>query len=50
MNMIKILLTGQIDELAIDLTKKQANIYKCFSKPRSETDLLKTIKSGLSEL
>jgi len=48
--MIKILLTGQVDELAIDLTKKQADIYKCFSKPWSETDLLETIKSGLSQL
>ncbi len=50
MNIIKILLTGQVDELAIDLTKKQANIYKYFSKPWSETDFLKNIKSGLSQL
>jgi CheY-like chemotaxis protein len=49
-NMIKILLTGQADELAIDRAKKQANIHKCFSKPWSETDLLETIKSSLSQL
>lgn len=49
-NVIKIMLTGQADEVAIDRAKKQANLHRCLSKPWSEADLLETIKSGLSKL
>lgn len=49
-NIIKIMLTGQADEVAIDRAKKQANLHSCLSKPWSEADLLETIKSGLSKL
>ncbi|MEO6861299.1 MAG: response regulator [Microcoleus sp.] len=47
---IKIMLTGQADEVAIDRAKKQANLHSCLSKPWSEADLLETIKSGLSKI
>ncbi|MFB8793581.1 MAG: response regulator [Microcoleus sp.] len=47
---IKIMLTGQADELAIDRAKKQANLHCCLLKPWSETELLETIKSALSKL
>ena len=49
-NVIKIMLTGQADEVAIERAKKQANLHSCLSKPWLESDLLETIKSGLSKL
>ena len=49
-DVIKIMLTGQADEVAIDRANKQANLHRCLSKPWSEADLLETIKSGLSKL
>ena len=49
-NVIKIMLTGQADEVAIDRVQKQANLHGCLSKPWLESDLLATIKSGLSKL
>lgn len=47
---IKIMLTGQADEVAINRAKKFANLHCCLSKPWSEAELLETIKSGLSKL
>ena len=49
-NVIKIMLSGLADEVAIDRAKKQANLHCCLSKPWLESDLLETIKSGLSKL
>ncbi|MEG4278084.1 response regulator [Microcoleus sp. MON1_C1] len=49
-HVIKIMLTGQADEVAIDRAKKQANLHSCLSKPWLESELLETIKSGLSKL
>jgi CheY-like chemotaxis protein len=49
-NVIKIMLTGQADEVAIDRAQKEANLHCCLSKPWLESDLLETIKSGLSKL
>jgi CheY-like chemotaxis protein len=49
-SVIKIMLSGQVDEVAIDRAKKQANLHCCLSKPWLESDLLETIKSGLSKL
>lgn len=47
---IKIMLTGQADEAAIERAKKQANLHRCLLKPWSETELLETIKSALAKL
>ncbi|MEG5040017.1 MULTISPECIES: response regulator [unclassified Microcoleus] len=49
-HVIKIMLTGQADEVAINRAKKQANLHSCLSKPWLESELLETIKSGLSKL
>ncbi|MEG4029089.1 MULTISPECIES: response regulator [unclassified Microcoleus] len=49
-HIIKIMLTGQADEVAINRAKKLANLHCCLSKPWLESDLLETIKSGLSKL
>ncbi|MCU0544277.1 MAG: response regulator [Oscillatoriaceae cyanobacterium Prado104] len=47
---VKIMLTGQADESAIERAKKFANLHCCLSKPWSEVELLETIRSGLSQL
>jgi CheY-like chemotaxis protein len=47
---VKILLTGQADEGAINRAKEFANLHCCLSKPWSQAELLETIKSGLSQL
>ena len=47
---VKIMLTGQADEVAINRAKEFANLHCCLSKPWSEVELLETIKSGLSKL
>ena len=49
-HVIKIMLTGQADKVAIDRAKEQANLHSCLSKPWLESELLETIKSGLSKL
>jgi CheY-like chemotaxis protein len=47
---IKILLSGQADEDAIERAKHQADLHCCLSKPWSENELVETIKSGLAKL
>jgi CheY-like chemotaxis protein len=47
---VKILLTGQADEVAINRAKEFANLHCCLSKPWSGEELMETIKSGLSQL
>lgn len=49
-NVVKIMLTGQADEVAIDRAKEQANLLCCLLKPWSESELLETIKSALSKI
>jgi len=45
---IKVLLTGQADEEAVERAKTYANLHKCISKPWQVNDLIDTIKSGLA--
>ena len=47
---VKIMLTGQADEVAVNRAKKFANLHRCISKPWSEAELLETIESGLCKL
>ena len=47
---IKVLLTGQADEEAVERAKTHANLHKCINKPWQVNDLIYTIKSGLSAL
>lgn len=44
---VKIMLTGQADETAINRAKKHANLHCCLPKPWSEADLIKSIKTSL---
>lgn len=45
---IKIMLTGQADEDAIQRAFTQANLYCCLHKPLNTKDLIEAIQSGLA--
>ncbi|MCA1992139.1 MAG: response regulator [Coleofasciculus sp. S288] len=47
---IKIMLTGQADDAAIERAKTHANLHSCLRKPWNSQDLIETIKSGLAKL
>ena len=47
---VKIMLTGQADRDAVKRAEEEAMLYKCIQKPWQETDLISTIKEGISEL
>ena len=49
-NIIKILLTGQADEAAIERVRLEANLYCCLHKPWSQEELVETIQSALAKL
>ena len=49
-NIIKVMLTGQADESAIERVKQQAALHRCLSKPWTAQELVETIKSGLAKL
>lgn len=49
-NVIKILLTGQADEAAVERAKEQANLHRYLQKPWSEQELIACIKEGLEKL
>ena len=46
---VKIMLTGQADEVAIERAIEHANLHLCLHKPWSEEELIATIKSALSK-
>jgi len=47
---IKIMLTGQADEAAIERVQMHANLHRCLYKPWTEEELVETLKSGLAKL
>jgi len=47
---IKVMLTGQADEVAIERVKEQANLHRCLDKPWDGKELVETIKSGLAKI
>ena len=49
-NIIKVMLTGQAEEQAIERAKKQANLHSCLHKPWQSKELIQIIKSGLEKL
>lgn len=44
---VKIMLTGQADETAIERAKNDANLYACLYKPWTEAELIHIINSAL---
>jgi DNA-binding NtrC family response regulator len=45
---IKIMLTGQVDEKALNRTVKEASLAACFTKPWDISELIETIKKNNS--
>jgi DNA-binding NtrC family response regulator len=46
---LKVILTGQADEKAIQRAREEANLYSCLRKPWDVEDLITTIRSGLDD-
>ncbi|NEP42275.1 MAG: response regulator [Okeania sp. SIO2H7] len=46
-DIVKVMLTGQADESAIDRAQKHANLYACVHKPWTEEQLIKIVTSAL---
>ena len=44
---VKVMLTGQADEKALERAFKEANLYKVIKKPWEKDELIGVIKSGL---
>jgi CheY-like chemotaxis protein len=49
-NVVKILLTGQADESAIQRANKYADLHRYIAKPWEKKDLIGAIRSGLEKL
>lgn len=47
---IKVMLTGQADESAVNRAKQEANLHGCLYKPWNSKELIDLIKLGLSKL
>ena len=47
-NIVKIMLTGQADEAAVNRAFDEANLHRCLQKHWSESELIETIKTALS--
>ena len=47
-NIVKIMLTGQADEAAVNRAFDEANLHRCLQKDWSESELIETIKTALS--
>lgn len=45
---VKVMLTGQADQDAIERAKQKANLHAIINKPWSETELIAAIKKGLN--
>jgi CheY-like chemotaxis protein len=46
-NLVKVMLTGQADDIAIERAKKEANLHACLYKPWTEDELAKIITTAL---
>jgi DNA-binding NtrC family response regulator len=47
---VKVMLTGQADEEAVERAKQNAKLHRCLHKPWDEQELIDAIESGLGEL
>lgn len=46
-NIVKIMLTGQADDTAVERARDYANLHSCIAKPWNEKHLLATIHAGI---
>lgn len=49
-DIVKIMLTGQASEDAIERAKRYANLYRCLSKPWDSGELIATIQAAIKQL
>lgn len=47
-SIVNVLLTGQVDESAIERVQKEANLHRFLKKPWQELELFEAITSGLT--
>ena len=47
---VKIMLTGQADDAAIDRARDEANLHACLPKPWNKEDLMNCIQSAIAKL
>jgi DNA-binding NtrC family response regulator len=47
---VKLMLTGQADEDAIEKAKDHANLHRCIYKPWAEEELVEAIETGVAKL
>jgi len=45
---VKVMLTGQADEEAIERTRREANLHSCLHKPWNEQELIATLQAGMN--
>jgi DNA-binding NtrC family response regulator len=48
-NVIKIMLTGQADQSAIENAQRNANLYSCLSKPWQPEELISILKRAMND-
>lgn len=48
-HILKVMLTGQADQQAIDRAHQEAHLHRCLHKPWSGKELIETIKAGLKD-
>jgi CheY-like chemotaxis protein len=48
-DIIKVMLTGQADESAIERARMKANLHSCLHKPWDRHELIETIRFGLKK-
>ncbi len=48
-NIVKVMLTGQADDQAVENAKQFANLFACIHKPWTAEQLEEVIKSGISK-
>lgn len=49
-HVVKVLLTGQADDEAVERAQKHAGLHRCLYKPWDKQELIETIKSSFAEL
>ncbi|OQW90562.1 MAG: hypothetical protein BWK78_06700 [Thiotrichaceae bacterium IS1] len=47
-SMVKVMLTGQADQPAIERAKQEAALYRCLAKPWTHEELVETIRTGMA--
>lgn len=45
---IKVMLTGQVDETAVERAKREANLHACIPKPWTEEELARVIDTAIA--